>query len=70
MKRDELIKKLSELPEDAEICVSGYEGGVQDDFDVTGPHHVEWKKNDEWYYGPHEVVSEPTTETVVVYRLT
>lgn len=52
----ELIDKLSELPQDLRVLVSGYEGGYRDLENVGGESIFAADVNSAWYYGPHEEV--------------
>lgn len=51
MKVKELIEKLKEMPEDALVLTTGYEGGLKE---ICGPVSVEvFHKDVAWYYGDY-----------------
>ena len=59
---EELINKLKEFDPKLPIMLHGYEGGVYD-----GPNRfyqaiVALSVNQEWYYGPHEIMSDDMLE--------
>lgn len=56
MKVSELIKLLQEAPQDLQVMISGYEGGL-DDITRAVVDYVDLNVNIEWYYGPHELKS-------------
>jgi hypothetical protein len=55
MKVKELIEKLQTLDPEMEAMRHGYEGGVEN-ITLFEIEPVALKVNDQWYYGPHEVV--------------
>lgn len=61
------VKDLKELlnnyPDDIQVFVRGYEGGL-DDVNPGEIVNVELNYNNEWYYGKHEQISEETEKTV------
>jgi len=62
MKVKELIELLQTLPQDSDVVVAGYEGGVQDIKEAT-VCEVNCNVHNEWYYGAHEVIDEYHTRT-------
>lgn len=56
MKVSELINRLSDLNQDAEVIVSGYEGGVKSVKSIDRGI-LSRNVNTEWYYGEHEIES-------------
>jgi len=55
MKVSELIEKLQALDPDLRVVVDGYEGGVTDASHIT-VLEIALNFNEEWYYGPHEII--------------
>lgn len=53
----ELIEALKELPQDLRVVTRGYESGYCD-IDGFDQLTLALGVNDEWYYGPHEQVSD------------
>ena len=56
MKVKELIEQLSKLDPEVVVVKAGYEGGVAQ-ITGTGPCIIALDINNEWYYGPHELVT-------------
>jgi hypothetical protein len=56
MKVKELIEQLSKLDPEVIVVKAGYEGGVTE-IAGTGPCTIALDINNEWYYGPHELVT-------------
>jgi len=56
MKVKELIEQLSKLDPEVVVVKAGYEGGVAQ-ITGTGPCIIALDINNEWYYGPHEIVT-------------
>ena len=55
MKVGELHTILESFPQEMEICVNGYEGGVGRLLETSiKVIKVEWDVNTEYYYGEHE----------------
>lgn len=54
MKIKELISKLSELDQDLEVFVHGYEGGLESVDEIGDETEVALNVNEDWFYGPHE----------------
>ncbi len=54
----ELIARLEKFPSDMLVVCGGYEGGVDELQDMV-VEKIKKDVNDEWYYGKHEVVSDP-----------
>lgn len=52
---EELIKKLQEFDPKLPVLLSGYEGGVYQPSRVSQVT-IAINVNDQWYYGPHELV--------------
>jgi hypothetical protein len=67
MKVKELIKKLSELPQDMEVFVDGYEGGYSD-IEVSNPKGIALNVNKEDYLGPHEDDENSSLLAVILKR--
>jgi hypothetical protein len=67
MKVIDLITLLTQMPEEADVVLKGYEGGVDD---VVNVRLVKIKKdiNDEWYYGKHEIDEDGNTQAVYIQR--
>jgi hypothetical protein len=57
MKVKDLIAVLQTYDPDLIVIKSGYEGGV-DEITQHSEETIALNVNGEWYYGPHEVVSE------------
>ena len=57
MKVKDLIYILQTYDPDLIVIRSGYEGGV-DEITLHSEETIALNVNGEWYYGPHEVVSE------------
>ena len=59
----ELIEKLQTVDPDLVVLTNGYEGGYREVF--FNDHVIEFLKdvNIEWYYGPHEQVSDDALGT-------
>jgi hypothetical protein len=55
MQVKELIKLLSEYPENLDVVLQGYEGGYTENLSVQ-TIVVKLNHNKEWYYGEHEIV--------------
>ncbi len=55
MKVKELIEQLKCHDPEAQVVISGYEGGVND-VDHTGSCTIALNVNTAWYYGEHELV--------------
>ncbi len=66
MKVKELIELLSELNPEHIVVTTGYEGGCKELVGV-GECTIALNVNDEWYYGPHEVVY-PHDDQYNVYK--
>jgi hypothetical protein len=60
MKVKQLIAELSKLDPDLMIVRAGYEGGVVEITGV-GTCNIALDVFDEWYYGPHDLVTEPSS---------
>ena len=60
MKVKELIEKLSELPENSLVIISGYEAGYEEIEEVLSVK-LKLNVNTKWYYGRHEIVDEKET---------
>jgi hypothetical protein len=56
MKVKELIEQLSKLDPEVIVVKAGYEGGVTE-ITGTGNCIIALNINEEWYYGPHEIVT-------------
>ena len=56
---EELIKQLEHYDPKLPVLLHGYEGGVYI-ANLTRPVLVAADVNTEWYYGPHEIVTEYT----------
>lgn len=57
MKVKELIGLLQDLNPEQEVLLTGYEGGYYNAGRIRAATvALDW--NDEWYYGPHEIVDE------------
>ncbi|MCL4823603.1 MAG: hypothetical protein KJZ57_05225 [Anaerolineales bacterium] len=65
MKAKELLEILSQIPEDVDVVVKGYEGGVDE---VVNVKLVKIKKDvhSEWYYGRHEIVNDGEVQAVCI----
>ena len=50
----QLIKKLETMPQNSQVVVDGYEGGV-DDIKVIAEVKIGLDYNQEQYYGRHEI---------------
>jgi hypothetical protein len=57
MKVKDLIAQLQTYDPDLMVVVSGYEGGVEECQSVS-EHTIALNCNEDWYYGPHEMVVE------------
>ena len=55
MTAKEIINHLKDLPPETNICVRGYEGGL-DDVTLLRQAKILRDRNNEWYYGSHEEV--------------
>ena len=62
MKVKKLIELLKTLPQEADVVVAGYAGGVQDIKEAT-VCEVNCNVYNELYYGAHEVIDAYTTRT-------
>lgn len=58
----QLIALLAQYPVDMPITVDGYEAGVTDFLRVMKFEVIKNAHKDVYYYGPHEVVYDPTDE--------
>lgn len=56
MKVSELINRLSDLNQDAEVVVNGYEGGVKS-AKYIDRGILSRNVNTSWWYGEHEIES-------------
>jgi len=65
MKVKDLLTLLSQMPENVDVVVKGYEGGVDD---VVNVKLVQIKKdvNAEWYYGRHEIDEDGDVQSVFI----
>ena len=63
----DLLTLLSQMPEDADVIVKGYEGGADD---VINVKLVQIKKDihAEWYYGRHEIDEEGDVQAVLIQK--
>jgi len=64
MKIAELKEKLSEFPDDMEVCVDGYESGY-DDIGVLSTKCVSFydvteDRSDSWWDGRHQIMTDDT----------
>ena len=64
MKVKELIDHLQTLDPELRIFTKGYESGFDDIVIEPTTSHFELYKETEWYYGPHNKVKEPSSDTV------
>ena len=55
MKIKELIALLTQLDSELEVYLKGYEGGVTE-LRTVAEVEVAKNHNEDWWYGPHEVV--------------
>ena len=62
MRVKDLIKALQKLPQNYEVMVDGYEGGVTLAYPPTIVE-VALNANTEGYYGPHEPIGQGYNET-------
>jgi hypothetical protein len=64
----ELIAVLQQLPQDARVIVSGYEGGYHD---VGGadPERIILNVNAQGYYGPHDTAPEGDDRAEIAYEI-
>jgi hypothetical protein len=53
MKAGLLVKYLNRYPEDTDVFIPGYEGGINS-INTTKRVYVKLYENTEWYYGQHE----------------
>lgn len=53
MKVGLLVKYLNRYPDDTNVFIPGYEGGINE-INTTQRVHVKLYENTEWYYGQHE----------------
>jgi hypothetical protein len=65
MKVKELIMLLSQFPENIDVVVKGYEGGVDDAVDVKQIGIVK-NANEEWYYGRHRIDADSDVQAVFI----
>jgi hypothetical protein len=65
---DELIALLSQMPEEADVVVKGYEGGVDD---VVHVKLVQIRRDvhEEWYYGRHAIEDTGDVQAVLIAAL-
>lgn len=68
MRVDELIALLSQMPEEADVVVKGYEGGVDD---VVHVKLVQIRRDvhEEWYYGQHAIEDTGDVQAVFIAAL-
>jgi hypothetical protein len=67
MKVKELIEELSKLDPEHMVVKAGYEGGLVEITGV-GTCNIALDVFDEWYYGPHDFVTEPSSHPDAVVK--
>lgn len=64
MKVKELIEILQKVDPEILVLTPGYEADFDDIKVDTTTSHFELNQQTEWYYGPHNKVKEPSSDTV------
>jgi len=60
---EELIAKLSQMPQGLSVLLDGYEDGLDDVIDATIVN-VDFETDKEWWYGHHECNEQSKSQAV------